>query len=203
MTRQNPQAPRQDVQIILASSSKYRRELLERLGLNFKCISPDIDESRQTDESPPDYVLRLAQEKAHVIAKQHPEAIVIGSDQCAVVDNEIMGKPHTQEKAFQQLRQAASKPIEFLTGVCVEHINKDRKEVFLEPFTVKFRDLSDSEIERYIAIEQPLDCAGSFKSEGLGIALTSAMLGEDPTALIGLPLIKLADILREFNVLIP
>lgn len=199
MTEQNPKA----ADIILASSSPYRRELLARLGIEFQCISPNIDESQQKQEAPRDYVLRLAEAKARAIAQQYHDHIVIGSDQCAVVDGVITGKPGTNQMAKTQLRQASDKQIEFLTGVCVLQQSSNQIQTFLEPFAVKFRALSDTEIERYIKVEQPLDCAGSFKSEGLGIALAKAMVGEDPTALIGLPLIKLSQVLREFNVLIP
>lgn len=199
MTSQNPPTNK----LILASSSRYRRALLSRLNIEFDSISPDIDESQLTNESAHTYVQRLAAEKAHIIANQHQDQLIIGSDQCTVMNAKIIGKPHTREAAIQQLQAASGQQIEFLTGVCVMHQQTGWTRSFVETFWVSFRELSAAEIERYIDTEQPLDCAGSFKSEGLGISLTNAMKGDDPTALVGLPLIRLAQVLREFGWAVP
>jgi MAF protein len=199
MTSQNPPTNK----LILASSSRYRRTLLGRLNIEFDSISPDIDESQHTNESAHAYVQRLAEEKAKTIAKIHQDHLVIGSDQCMVMNSKIIGKPHTREAAINQLKAASGQQTEFLTGVCVMHLQSGWTRSFVEPFWVNFRALSQDEIERYVDIEKPLDCAGSFKSEGLGICLTQAMKGDDPTALVGLPLIKLAQLLREFGWAVP
>lgn len=199
MTSQNPPTNK----LILASSSRYRRELLSRLNIEFESISPNIDESQHANEPAHTYVQRLAEQKAQVIADLHPDHLVIGSDQCTVMNTKIIGKPHTRAKAIEQLKAASGQQIEFLTGVSVIHQPSAWSRSFVETFWVSFRDLSQEEIERYIDTEQPLDCAGSFKSEGLGISLTNAMKGEDPTALVGLPLIRLAQALREFGWLVP
>ena len=199
MTSQNPPTNK----LILASSSRYRRELLARLHIEFESISPDIDESQQNNEAAATYVERLAQEKAQAIANNHPNHLVIGSDQCTVMNDKIIGKPHTREAAIEQLTSASGKQIEFLTGVCVTHQASTWTRSFVETFLVSFRNLTREEIERYLDIEKPFDCAGSFKSEGYGISLTDAMTGDDPTALIGLPLIRLAQTLREFGWSVP
>ncbi|HHO70569.1 MAG TPA: septum formation inhibitor Maf [Halothiobacillus sp.] len=183
-------------QLVLGSSSPFRRELLKRLGLAFECHSPKIDESRLPGESPRDLVRRLAEAKAKAVARHYPAAWVIGSDQVAVIDEQILGKPGTLEKACQQLAQASGRSVIFLTGLCL--IAPDGViQTDVIPFTVHFRSLSELEIQRYVEREQPLNCAGSFKSEGLGITLLEAMEGDDPTALIGLPLIRLSAMLRE------
>lgn len=190
-------------QIILASSSRYRQALLARLGVAFDCIAPEIDESRAEDEFPRDYVARLAHEKAAKIGESHSEALIIGSDQCAVVNGEIMGKPGDRETSIQQLRAAAGNEITFLTGLCVLHAASGWTQQYIEPFSVGFRDLTDAEIERYVDAEKPFDCAGSFKSEGYGVSLCQFMRGEDPTALIGLPLIRVCQSLREYGLQLP
>ena len=190
-------------QLILASSSPYRRELLEKLHLDFECISPDIDESSHDDEQPGTYVQRLAVEKAAKISREHPQALVIGSDQCSVNGNTILGKPRDRNHAIEQLSNASGKQIEFLTGVSIQHFDSGWHREWMDIFCVNFRQLSADEIERYLDAEQPYNCAGSFKSEQLGISLCESMHGDDPTALIGLPLIKLAQSLREFGIQVP
>ncbi|RMD70211.1 MAG: septum formation inhibitor Maf [Gammaproteobacteria bacterium] len=184
--------------IILASTSPYRRQLLERLGLPFTVEAPGIEEARLPGESPERMVQRLAEQKAGAVYQRHPEAVVIGSDQAAVVDGEILGKPGDRQRAFQQLKRASGKRLEFLTGLCV--LGRGRKESAVIPFGVVFRTLSDQQIESYLRREQPYDCAGSFRSEGLGIILVERMEGEDPHALIGLPLIRLVDMLKTFQI---
>lgn len=185
-----------DKSLILASTSPYRRELLGRLGLPFETCKPAVDEKRQPDESATAMVCRLAREKALAVARLHPSAWVIGSDQCAVLDQQILGKPGSHERAFEQLRAASGRSVIFHTGLCLMRHDRGFERVLEVPFTVRFRALRDDEIHHYLERETPYDCAGSFKSEGLGIALFEAMEGEDPSALIGLPLIALCDMLR-------
>ncbi|MDM7322726.1 MAG: Maf family protein [Gammaproteobacteria bacterium] len=189
--------PAADPSLILASTSPYRRELLARLCLPFVAISPHIDETRREGESAVVMVQRLASEKARAVAVQHPLAWVIGADQCAVLDNQVLGKPGTHERAFAQLRAASGRSVVFHTGLCLMCVEQGFERTVEVPFTVRFRNLSDAEIEHYLAKEKPYDCAGSFKSEGLGIALFEALEGSDPSALIGLPLIALCTLLRE------
>jgi len=187
--------------ILLASSSVYRKQLLEKLQLPFSMASPDINESSLTGESPEDYVLRLAIAKAKTLADKYPNHIIIGSDQCAVLEVEgqqtILGKPHTVANAVTQLNQASGKQVKFLTGLCVFNSQTQQQLSLVEPFSVHFRDLTRVQIERYIEQEMPLDCAGSFKSEGLGIRLFKSLEGRDPNSLIGLPLIALVDLLEQ------
>ncbi len=187
--------------LLLASSSIYRQHLLEKLQLPFSMASPDIDESLRAHEDPRDYVQRLAIEKAKALANDYPNHIIIGSDQCAVLEVDgqqvILGKPHTVENALKQLSQASGKQVNFLTGLCVFNSQTQQEVSLVEPFTVHFRTLTQAQIERYIEQESPLDCAGSFKSEGLGIRLFSALEGRDPNSLIGLPLIALVDLLEQ------
>ncbi len=189
--------------LILASSSPYRKELLERLHLKFECISPNIDESSRENEQPGAYVQRLALEKAAEIGKTHADSLIIGSDQCCVNNNIILGKPKSRDNAIEQLSAASGKSIEFLTGVSIQHPKSGWHQEWMDTFTVKFRQLSLPEIERYLDIEQPFNCAGSFKSEKLGISLCQSMHGDDPTALIGLPLMRVAQCLREFGLQVP
>ena len=189
--------------LILASSSPFRKELLARLNLEFECISPEIDESRHENEAPDQYVQRLAKEKAAKIGSDHPDCLVIGSDQCAVNSGEVLGKPKDHDHAVRQLQNASGQTVEFITAVSIIHPNSQWCREWIDILCVDFRELSTEEIERYLAIEQPYNCAGSFKSEKLGISLCRAMRGDDPTALIGLPLIKLAEHLREFGLQIP
>ena len=183
--------------LILASTSPYRRALLERLRLPFTTCKPGVDETRVPDESADEMVRRLAHAKAHAIACEHPDAWVIGSDQCAVLDDSILGKPGNHARAFEQLKAASGKHVVFHTGLSLMQLESGFERVLNVPLSVYFRELSDQEIEHYLQREQPYDCAGSFKSEGLGITLFQSMQGTDPSSLIGLPLIALCDILRE------
>jgi len=183
--------------LILASTSPYRRTLLERLRLPFTVSKPGVDESRLPDETAEDMVCRLAHTKAHAVAQNQPEAWVIGSDQCAVLDEHILGKPGTHARAFAQLKAASGKQVIFHTGLCLMQLVSGFERVLNVPFSVQFRVLSEHEIEHYLQREQPYDCAGSFKSEGLGITLFQSMRGDDPSSLIGLPLIALCAMLRE------
>lgn len=189
--------------IVLASSSRYRRELLNRLQLSFQTQAPEIDEAPLNNETPLQTCTRLAREKAQAIAKMQPEAIVIASDQVADVNGEAVSKPGTHERARAQLRNMRGQAIVFNTAVCLHCAESGQTIEFMVPTTVEFRHLSDAEIERYLLAEQPYDCAGSAKSEGLGISLLNRIESTDPTALIGLPLIKLTEALREFGVACP
>ena len=189
--------------LVLASTSPFRRELLERLHLPFLTTAPDIDESRLPDESPQAMVKRLSEQKAHAVASQFPDALIIGSDQCAVIDGEILGKPGNHANAIRQLSQSSGKTVHFLTGLCLFDSRDGSFQLDLVPFDVEFRELSTAEIEHYVLREQPFNCAGSFKSEGLGISLFKRLRGDDPNALIGLPLIRLMEMLREKGYTIP
>lgn len=181
--------------IILGSSSPYRSELLAKLQLPFTTSSPDIDESPLVGESPTQLVLRLAENKARKVAETNLSALVIGSDQVALLDNTVLGKPGSVERAVEQLKAASGKTVTFLTGLALYNAATQQMQSLVEPFEVQFRQLSESQIRRYIELEQPLNCAGSFKSEGLGISLFNELRGSDPNTLIGLPLIKLTDML--------
>ena len=190
--------------LLLASSSPYRRELLERLQLPFTWQSPSIDESRREGEAAIDLVKRLAEEKARTLATDHPDHLIIGSDQVAVLGSgEILGKPHDLPRAQQQLRAASGSSVTFLTGLALLNTCTGRCQVDCVPFTVHFRPLSDEQILRYLQREQPFDCAGSFKSEDLGISLLRSTEGEDATSLIGLPLIRLVDMLLSEGIEVP
>ena len=189
--------------IVLASSSSYRRELLTRLQLPFTCHSPDIDETPQANESAQALVQRLALSKARALAQHYPQHIIIGSDQVAVLDGKIIGKPLHAEGATQQLSAASGRSLVFLTGLAVIDTRTQIEQVDLVPFTVHFRTLSAAQIQRYIAAEQPFDCAGSFKSEGLGVSLFQATEGSDATSLVGLPLIRLCDMLNACGIAVP
>ncbi len=186
--------------IILASSSPFRKALLERLNLPFECLSPEIDESQLTGESAEAYVCRLAQQKAQVISHQHPEAVIIGSDQCALLGDQLLGKPGDPEHAMQQLKAAQGKSVIFHTGLCVMQASTGFSETDDIQFQVKFRHLNDQQLSHYLDVEQPYQCAGSFKSEGYGVALFDNMQGDDPTALIGLPLIRLVNMLENAGI---
>jgi septum formation protein len=183
--------------LILASTSPYRRELLERLGLPFTTEAPDVDEAHLPGEPPTERALRLAMAKAETVALRHPGAVVIGSDQVAAAGGVILDKPGTAERACQQLRHLAGGQARFHTACAVRWHNSGFSVNHLETVTVAVRDLTTAEIAAYVEREQPLNCAGSFKSEGLGIALFSRIESEDPTALVGLPLIWLAGALRQ------
>lgn len=194
-------------QIILASSSSTRQALLARLHLPFICISPEIDESPQTtDTSANALAIRLAQEKANCIAIQHPDAVVIGSDQVAYFSDQphvFIGKPYTEEQAIEQLRISRKRTLHFVTAFTVQCQSLGVCQTINDQFSVTFRDLTDDEITRYVTIDQPLHCAGSFKCEGLGISLFEQMQGDDFTTLMGLPLIKLSHQLRMLHFPIP
>jgi MAF protein len=186
--------------LALASSSPYRRALLERLQLPFTWQAPQIDESRHDNESATDLVKRLAAEKARALAQSHPDHLIIGSDQVAVLGNgQILGKPHDLERAQAQLRAASGSSVSFLTGLALLNSRSGHCQIDCVPFTVHFRRLSEEQILRYLQRERPFDCAGSFKSEGLGISLFRSTEGEDATSLIGLPLIRLVDMLLAEN----
>jgi septum formation protein len=189
--------------IVLASTSAYRRALLQRLGLEFEVTAPRVDEDRRPGETPAAMVERLAVAKAAEVGARFPDTLVIGSDQCAALGAEILGKPGSHERAAGQLARLSGQRVEFHTGLCLIDTANGRRWSGVVPFTVHMRDLDASEIDRYLCIERPYDCAGSFKSEALGIALFRSMDGSDPTALIGLPLIRLSDWLREAGVAVP
>lgn len=182
--------------IILASSSPFRREILAKLGLEFTTLSPDIDEQAKAGEIPEKLVLRLAIEKAQAVAQKYDSGLVIGSDQLAVIDGEILGKPGNHENAVKQLRHASGKTVIFYTGLCLFNAETQQQQAEVVPFKVVFRELSDEQIENYLNAEQPYNCAGSFKSEGLGISLFERLEGDDPNTLIGLPLIRLIRMLE-------
>lgn len=197
------QSPPQQRPLVLGSTSRYRRELLERLNLSFEVAAPDVDETPLPGETPRDLALRLALAKARAVAQQHPGAVVIGSDQVADLAGEPLGKPGQHERAVQQLRQMRGQTVVFQTAVAVVCTATGFEQVDLAPVEVRFRALSDEEIERYLRAEQPYDCAGSAKSEGLGIALLDAIHSDDPTALIGLPLIRTCRMLRAAGLVLP
>ncbi|NBC48860.1 MAG: septum formation inhibitor Maf [Gammaproteobacteria bacterium] len=182
--------------LVLASTSPFRRELLERLGLAFATASPDIDETRHENEPPQALVQRLAEQKARAVVAEFPDALIIGSDQVACLDGQVLGKPGSRARALEQLRRASGREVVFETGLCLYDAATDRAEVRCESYRVLFRDLAEREIAGYVDREQPFGCAGSFKSEGLGIALFARLDGADPTSLIGLPLIRLTQLLR-------
>jgi septum formation protein len=186
--------------LILASTSPFRRKLLARLGLPFTVRAPEVDETRQPGEEAPALVARLAEWKAQAIARQEPAALVIGSDQAAVLDGEIVGKPGDHERAVAQLRRASGRTVTFYTGLCLLDSASNQRQVTVEVFQVAFRRLTAEMIEGYLRREQPYQCAGSFKSEGLGIALFERLEGDDPTSLIGLPLIRLTRMLEAAGV---
>lgn len=187
------------MQLILASTSPYRRELLSRLKIPFEVFAPDLDETPAPGETPVQTATRLAEAKARVAGARFPEALIIGSDQVATLDGMQLGKPHTHENATRQLRMMRGRSVVFNTALCLYNSQSDAVQNRLVPFTVTFRDLSDAQIEHYLSKEQPYNCAGSAKSEGLGIALIARMEGDDPNALIGLPMIALIDMLQNEN----
>ena len=186
--------------ILLASTSPWRKSLLAKLGLPFSTAAPDIDESPRAGESAHGLVQRLALAKAQALAASWPDSLIIGSDQVCVINGNIVGKPHTVDKACAQLRAASGQSVVFSTGLAVLDSASGTYQVINETFTVHFRTLSEPEIRRYIEREQPLHCAGSFMCEGLGIALFERLEGRDPNTLIGLPLIALCDMLRQAGV---
>lgn len=183
-------------QLILASTSPWRRALLEKLAIPFECAAPEVDETPLPGEAPRHLVLRLAQKKAQSLTHRYPSHLIIGSDQICVLDGEITGKPLTEENARQQLLKARGNIVTFYTGLALYNSATGHLQTEVEPFDVHFRHLSETEIEDYVRKERPLHCAGSFKSEGLGIALFERLEGRDPNTLIGLPLIALCQMLR-------
>lgn len=188
------------MKLILASSSPYRRELLERLKIPFEIVPPEVDETPQPGETPAQLVERLSVEKARKIAASERGALVIGSDQVAVYNGKIVGKPHSHDKAIEQLREASGRTVTLYTGLALVNGGSGRTQVEVIPFRVTFRPLTDEQIESYLRKEQPYSCAGSVKSEGLGIALLERFEGEDPNTLIGLPLIRLVRMLENEGV---
>ncbi|ANI28824.1 septum formation inhibitor Maf [Yersinia entomophaga] len=187
-------------QLVLASTSSYRKALLEKLQLPFITAAPDIDESPLPQEDAPTLVQRLASAKATALAEHYPQHLIIGSDQVCVLNGKITGKPHNHENAFKQLRQASGQCVTFYTGLTLLNSASGHINIQCETFQVYFRTLSDDEINGYLSIEQPWNCAGSFKSEGLGISLFDRLEGRDPNTLIGLPLIALNEMLMEQGV---
>ena len=189
--------------LILASSSPFRRQILDKLQLDYNCISPDIDESAFENEAPERLVARLAVEKAKKIAETEHDSLIIGSDQVAVLEGEVLGKPHTHENAVKQLQKLSGHRVTFLTGLALVNSSTGHIQSETVPFDVVFRTLSDAMIEKYLHAEKPYNCAGSFKSEALGIVLFDKLEGEDPNTLMGLPLIRLVRLLEneDFHVL--
>lgn len=181
--------------LVLASTSPYRAALLARLGLPFTTAAPAVDESPHPGESPQVLVLRLAEAKARAVARAFPDALIIGSDQVACIDDRILGKPGDRQRAIAQLEQASGRCVVFQTGLCLLNAVTGRAQTLVEPFRVHFRPLTRARIEAYLDREAPYNCAGSFKSEGLGVALFDRLEGDDPSALIGLPLIRLITLL--------
>lgn len=185
------------VTLVLASTSPYRRELLSRLGLPFSVASPDTDESPLPGEAAETLALRLAEAKARAVAPAYPQALIIGSDQVAIANGKIYGKPGTHERAVAQLQELSGQSVNFYTALCLYDSRNGSRQICGVPTQVKFRSLSNSEIEHYLAREPAYNCAGSAKSEGLGIALLDSLSGDDPNALVGLPLIALCAMLRQ------
>jgi septum formation protein len=198
--KQSPTLPTSSRPLILGSTSRYRKELLSRLKIPFESVAPNVDETPHNQESPKDLALRLALAKARAVALKNPEAVVIGSDQVADLEGTPLGKPGNHTNAILQLQRMRGKTVIFQTALSVVCIASGYERTDLAAVKVKFRDLSDAEIESYLRAEEPYDCAGSAKSEGLGIALLESIENDDPTALIGLPLIRTCQMLREAGV---
>jgi septum formation protein len=197
----NSTGPRR--RLILASTSQTRRDLLQRLALDFECIPSDINEDPRQGESATSLALRLARQKAETIATWHPNDWVIGSDQVAMLDGQVLGKPMTVENAHAQLTQCSGRTVRFETAISLQCYALQHEDTQIVPFSVTFRTLTSDEISRYIEREEPLLCAGSFKCEGLGISLFSHLHGEDQTALMGLPLLVLCSMLRRVGLQLP
>lgn len=195
-----PQATASDRPLILGSTSRYRKELLARLCIPFHVEAPEVDETPQAQEAPKDLALRLALAKARAVADKYPDAVVIGSDQVADLEGEPLGKPGNHTNAVKQLKRMRGKTVIFQTALSVVCVATGFEQTDLAAVKVTFRDLTDAEIESYLKAEEPYDCAGSAKSEGLGIALLAAIDNDDPTALIGLPLIRTCHMLRAAGV---
>ena len=189
--------------IVLASSSKYRQAILSKLQLKFTSVAPDVDESEITGESPQDLVVRLAEKKAKAVAHNFPKSLIIGSDQVAVIGNQILTKPGSFDVAKQQLTIASGKSVIFFTGLCLYNAITKRAQVDCVPFKVHFRNLNEQQIVNYLQAEEPYDSAGSFKSEGFGISLFKKLEGDDPNTLIGLPLIRLIEMFSNEGIQIP
>lgn len=189
--------------LVLASTSRYRRELLGRLNIPFESVAPDVDESPLANEAPQALALRLACAKAQAVQQAWPDALIIGSDQVAVVGTALLSKPGDHANAVRQLRLMRGKAVQFFTALCVLNTRAVRQQTAIVPVTVHMRDLSDAEIERYLIAEQPYDCAGSARIEALGITLVARLEGNDPNALIGLPLIALCEMLRKEGMELP
>ena len=189
--------------LILGSTSPFRREILEKLRLPFQTDAPVVDETALPGEQPEQLVARLAEAKAREVAMRHNGALIIGSDQVACIDGQILGKPGNRRKAIAQLLTASGKTVVFHTALCLLDSATGRSQLGVEPFTVKFRNLSRAQIERYVDAEKPFNCAGSFKSEGYGITLFSALEGRDPNTLIGLPMILLVEMLGKQGIVLP
>lgn len=189
--------------LTLASTSRYRKALLEKLGLPFDCAAPDVDERPLAEESAQALVTRLARAKAQAIADGRDHGLIIGSDQVCVCDGRILGKPGTIDNAIAQLMAAQGRSVTFYTGLCVLDAATGQAHQLVEPFTVHFRTLDEAAIRRYVEAELPIDCAGSFKCEGMGIVLFKGLEGRDPNALIGLPLIGLIELLACHGIALP
>ncbi len=183
------------IKLVLASSSTYRRQLLQKLGMEFIWSPPNINETPNEHETPEQLVLRLAKQKATALAFTFQEHLIIGSDQIATLNNQVIGKPYTHEAAVEQLTSFSGQKVQFLTSLCLHNSKTHQSQLTLDKYTIKFRQLTGTQIENYLKRDKPYDCAGSFKSEGLGICLFEEMEGEDPNTLIGLPLIKLVNML--------
>lgn len=189
-----------DKTLVLASSSPYRREILDKLGFAYRSKKPDVDETPLPTESAEALVARLAESKSRALASHFHNALIIGSDQVAVLDGQIVGKPGTKANAVKQLKQASGRSVTFLTGLSLYNTETQQAQTEVVPFKVYFRQLSDSMIDRYLEREQPFNCAGSFKSEALGIVLFDKLEGDDPNTLIGLPMIRLVRMLEQEGV---
>lgn len=187
------------MKLILASTSPFRKEILDKLGVKFDIASPETDETALENETPQELVERLSIAKAKAIADKTTDSLVIGSDQVSVIDGEIIGKPHTHENAVKQLQNASGKTVTFYTGLCLYNTTTQQYQSDVVPFNVVFRKLSDEQIENYLKKEEPYNCAGSFKSEALGIVLFEKLEGDDPNTLMGLPLIRLVKMLEQEN----
>lgn len=185
-----------NTRLVLASTSPFRKAILEKLQIPFETATPAVDETQLPGESPEQVVARLSEAKAQAIALNYPDALIIGSDQVAVVDGQILGKPGSHDNAVAQLKRVSGKRVSFLTGLCLVNSRTKRAQVDVVPFNVIFRRLTDVQIENYLKKEAPYNCAGSFKSEGLGIALFQRLEGDDPNTLVGLPLIRLISMLE-------
>ena len=187
------------MKLILASTSPFRKTILDKLGIEFDTASPETDETALDNETPQQLVERLSIAKAKAIADEEVDALVIGSDQVSVINGEIIGKPHTHENAVKQLKKASGKSVTFFTGLCLYNSSTLEYQSEVIPFNVVFRDLTDIQIDNYLKKEEPYNCAGSFKSEALGIVLFEKLEGEDPNTLMGLPLIRLVKMLEKEN----